>query len=76
MFQRKIDKIFKHLPNVFGIADEILVICYDSDGKGNDGTLQKVLKICRHVHLKLHKEKCHFMCTSDPFLERRYLGME
>ena len=25
MFQRKIDEIFKELPNVFGIADNILV---------------------------------------------------
>ena len=33
MFQLKIDEIFKDLLNVFGIADDILVIGYDSDGK-------------------------------------------
>ena len=32
MFQRKIDKIFNDIPNVYGIADDILVIGYDKDG--------------------------------------------
>ena len=40
MFQRKIDAIFKNLPNVFGIADVILVVRHDSDGKDHDDTLQ------------------------------------
>ena len=40
MFQRKIDKIFKDLHNVFGIADDILVVVYDWDGKDHDETLQ------------------------------------
>ena len=39
MFQRKIDKIFKELPNVFGIADDILVVGYEADGKDHDETL-------------------------------------
>ena len=33
MFQCKIDKIFKDLPNVFGIVGDILAGRYDSDGK-------------------------------------------
>ena len=33
MFQRKIDDIFKDIPNVFGIADDILVAGYEADGK-------------------------------------------
>ena len=33
MFQRKIDEMLKDLPNVFGIADDILVVGYDADGK-------------------------------------------
>ena len=40
MFQRKNDKIFKDLPNVVGIADDILVVGYKVDG---DDTLQRVL---------------------------------
>ena len=34
IIQRKIDKMFKDLPNVFGIAEIILVLGYGSDGKG------------------------------------------
>ena len=29
----------KDLPNVFGIADDILVVGYDIDSKGHDDTL-------------------------------------
>ena len=39
MFQHKIDEIFKDLLNVFGIADDILVVGYYNDGKDNDKTL-------------------------------------
>ena len=39
MFERKIDETFKDLPNAFGIADEILGLGYDSDGKDHDDTL-------------------------------------
>ena len=41
MFQQKIDKILKNLPDVFGIADDILVVGYDTDGK-HDEMLQQV----------------------------------
>ena len=44
MFQQKIDKKFKDLLNVFGIADDILVVGYYSDGKYHDETLLKVLQ--------------------------------
>ena len=67
LFQRKIDKIFKDLPNVFGIAYDILVVGYEGDGKDQDQTLQKVLKTCKQVNLKLNKDKCNFRCTSVIF---------
>ena len=67
MFQRKIDKIFIELLNVFNIADDILVVLYEADGKDQDETLRRVLQICRQVNLKLNKDKCHFRCTSVPF---------
>ena len=69
MFQQKIDEIFKDLPNVFGIADDILVLGYDSDDKDHDDTLQKVLQICRQVNTKKYKnkDKCCFRWTSVPF---------
>ena len=55
------------MPNVFGIADDILVVGYDSDGKNHDDTLWQILQICRHANLKLKKDKCHFRCTSVQF---------
>ena len=39
MFQRKIDETFKNSPNGFGIADVILVVVYDIDGKDHDNIL-------------------------------------
>ena len=40
MFQRKIDEIFKDMPNVFSIADDILVAGYEADGKDHDETTE------------------------------------
>ena len=67
MFQCKIDEIFSDIPNVFGIADDILVIGYDKDGTDHGKTVYKVLRQCQDVNLKLNKGKCHFKCTSIPF---------
>ena len=67
MFQCKIDEIFNDIPNVFGIADDILVIGYDKDGTDHDKAVYNVLRWCQDVNLKLNKDKCHFTCTSLPF---------
>ena len=67
MFQCKIDKIFNDMPNVFDIADNILVIGYDKDGADHDKAVYKVLKQCQDVNIKLNKAKCHFRCMSIPF---------
>ena len=67
MFQRKIDVIFNDMPNVFGIADYILVAGYEVDGGDHDKTVQTVLHRCRQVNIKLNQGKCHFRCTSVPF---------
>ena len=67
MFQHKIDKIFNDIPNIFCIADDILVIGYNNDGKDHDEGVCKVLQRCKEVNLRLNKEKCLFRCTSIPF---------
>ena len=69
MFQRKInDNIFNDIPNVFGIADDILVIGrYNKDGTDHDEAVYNVLRQCHDVNLKLNKDKCHFRCTAIPF---------
>ena len=54
MFQRKTDKIFKELPNAL-IANGILVVGYEANGKDHDETSQRVLQICRQANLKLNK---------------------
>ena len=43
MFQCKIDEIFSDMPNVFGIAEDILVIGYNEDGAAHDAAVLKVL---------------------------------
>ena len=67
MFKCKINKIFNDMPNVFGIADDILVIRYDKDRADHDKAVYSVLKQCQDVNLELNKDKCHFRCTSIPF---------
>ena len=51
MFQWKIDK-YSDSPNVFGIADDILVVGYDSFGKDHDETLWQALKLYRYTNVK------------------------
>ena len=67
MFQQKIDEIFNDMPNVFGIADDILVVGYEDNGRDHDETVQKFLQRCREVNLKLNTYKCHFRCASIMF---------
>ena len=55
MFQCKIDIIFNNMPNIFGIADDILVIWYDKNGADHEETVYSVLKQCQDVNLKLNK---------------------
>ena len=60
---------FNDMPNVFGIADDILVIGYNKDGADHDEAVYKVLKWCQDVNLKLNIEKCHFRCMPISFFE-------
>ena len=45
MFQWKIDKIFSDMPNVFGIADDILVIGHDKAGADHEA-VYNMLRQC------------------------------
>ena len=43
---RVINKILKSLPNIFGMADNILIVeCY-TDGRDHDRTLRQMMQIC------------------------------
>ena len=57
MFQRKTDEIFKELPNILGIADDIFIVGYDSDGMNHDDMLKKVLEIWRQENIELNIDK-------------------
>ena len=35
MFQKKIDEFFNNILNVFGIADDILIVGFDADGRNH-----------------------------------------
>ena len=59
--------MFKELPNVLGIADDILIVGYDDGGADHDRNVCRVLQICRNENLKLNKDKSYFRCTSLPF---------
>ena len=45
MFQWKVSGIFKDLLNIFGVADDILIVEYDTDGRDHDKTLKWVMQI-------------------------------
>ena len=45
MFQSKMYEIFKEIPNAFGIADDILVIWYDSNVETHDKTMKSATNI-------------------------------
>ena len=55
------------MPNIFGIADDILVVGYEDNGRDHDEIVQKVLQRCREVNIKLNKGKCLFRFTSILF---------
>ena len=58
------------MPNVFVIADDILIAGFDEHGREHDEMLEKVLWICRQLNLKLCKDKSLFMYTIIPPLAR------
>ena len=67
MLQYKIDEMFDDMPNVFGIADDILVIGYNKDRADYDEAGYCVLKWHQDINLKLNKDKCPFRCMSISF---------
>ena len=67
MFVKKIYEIFKELPNIFDIADDILIVEYNDNGTDINRPLHRELQICRKENLKLKKDKCNFRCTNIPF---------
>ena len=61
------NKILKELPNVFGIAEDILILGHDADGKEHDNNIEIFCK----ENLKLNKDKCHYRCMRVPFFTKK-----
>ena len=60
MFQKKKDKLFDDIPNVFDIADDILITGCDAASSNHDENLEQVLQRSRQANQRLNKEKCLF----------------
>ena len=54
VFQRKIDKIFKGLPNISGMENDILIIVDDADGRDHNINLRQVMQMCHQENLILN----------------------
>ena len=67
MFHKKTDEVFSSMLNVFGIADDILIVGFDKYARDHDDVLEKVLQIYRQLNLKLNKDKSLFRYTSILF---------
>ena len=65
---RNIDKIFKELLDVFGMADDILIVGHNDDSRDHDRTLCTVVQMCRKENLKRNKDKCYFRWNQCPFI--------
>ena len=57
IFQKKIDEHCNGMPNVFSIANDILIAEFVELGRDHDATLDKVLRICTQANLKPNKGK-------------------
>ena len=55
VFQPKINKVFKVLPNVFHITDDVLIVGYDANGRDHDRTLRCLIQLYCSENLKLKK---------------------
>ncbi len=66
-FQRAIDNTFGDIPNVLGIADDIVVVGYAEDGSDHDATLRAVLERARQRGPRFNDEKLIVRAREIPF---------
>ena len=63
------------MPNIFSIADDILIEGFNELGRDHDATLDKVFMISREANLKLI-----FRCNSIPFfgevISQQHVGLD
>ena len=67
MIQRKVDEIFKSLPNTFGIADNTIIVGYNTDARHHNKNLETEVTGIPSSEPKVKQCKYHFRCTKIPF---------
>ena len=67
-FQRAIDNTFQDIPNVFGIADDLIVVGFSEDGHDHDQALHAVLQRARDKGPRLNPDKLRVRAREIPFL--------
>ena len=66
-FQRAIDSTFGDIPNVLGIADDLVVVGFAEDGSDHDASLKAVLERARQRGPRLNEEKLIVRAREIPF---------
>ena len=66
-FQRAIDITFGDIPNVLGIADDIVVVGFDDNGGDHDKALLSVLERAREKGARFNEEKLIVRAREIPF---------
>ena len=65
IFQRKLDEVYKDIPNVMGIADDI-VVCGSTESE-HDQAFYKMLEATRKHNVSLNSDKLQFKQTQVDF---------
>ena len=76
LFQRKIDEILKELPNIFGIAYDILIVGYDEDGTEQYITLHRYSNYVEKKTSNLIKMNGISGTLAFHSLEKLFLGIK
>ena len=66
-FQRAIDTTFQDIPNVFGIADDLIVVGFSEDGHDHDQALHAVLQHARDKGPRLNPDNRRVRAREIPF---------
>ena len=72
MSKKKVHRLFRGVPNVCSITDDILTTDFGELGRDHDTTSDKVLTTCRQGNLKLNKGKCHKMHPGFLLFVKKY----
>ena len=72
VFQRKLDTIINKVPQVTGIADDLMIVGYEEDGSDHDKALTELLETCRKNNLKLNYDKIQYKAQSVEFFGETY----